>query len=99
MEDVTNKIASGDYSERVMIYSNDEIGSLARTFNDMSDQLQVEIKDSMDKNNKLEAILESMESGVIAVDNRLNIILANQYAKTIFELKDDIIGKIYPAIY
>lgn len=93
MEDVTNKIVSGDYSERVMIYSNDEIGSLARTFNDMSDQLQVEIKDSMDKNNKLEAILESMESGVIAVDNRLNIILANQYAKTIFELKDDIIGK------
>ncbi|ASW42989.1 HAMP domain-containing sensor histidine kinase [Clostridium isatidis] len=93
MEDVTNKIASGDYSKRVKIYSNDEIGSLARTFNEMSDQLQTEIKDSMDKNNKLEAILESMESGVIAVDNKFNIILANQYAKTIFALRDDILGK------
>ena len=93
MEDVTNKIASGDYSKRVKVYSNDEIGSLAKTFNDMSAQLQAEIKDSMDKNNKLEAILESMESGVIAVDNKFNIILVNQYAKCIFDLKDDIIGE------
>ena len=36
---VTNKIASGDYSERVMIYSNDEIDP-GKNLNDMSDQLQ-----------------------------------------------------------
>ena len=88
----TNKIASGDYSRKVNIYTNDEIGSLANTFNNMAEQLRLKINDSLDKQNKLEAILESMESGVIAVDNKQKIILINQYAKNLFGVEGDIIG-------
>ena len=40
----------------------------------MADQLETKINDSLDKQNKLEAILESMESGVIAVDNNEKVI-------------------------
>ncbi len=93
LEIVTNKIANGDYGRRVSIFTNDEIGSLANTFNNMADQLQSKISDSLDKRNKLEAILESMESGVIAVDNKQNVILINPYAKNLFGIKDDIIGE------
>ena len=89
---VTNKIANGDYSRKVNIYTNDEIGSLANTFNNMAEQLQSKINDSLDKQNKLEAILESMESGVIAIDNKQNIILINPYAKNLFGIDGDIIG-------
>lgn len=89
---VTNKIASGDYSRKVDIYTNDEIGSLASTFNNMAEQLRLKINDSLDKQNKLEAILESMESGVIAVDNKQKIILINPYAKNLFGVEGDIIG-------
>ena len=46
-----------------------------------------------DKKNKLEAILESMESGVIAIDNNENIILINSYSQKLFDLKEDNIGK------
>ncbi|WP_300696824.1 ATP-binding protein, partial [uncultured Clostridium sp.] len=41
----------------------------------------------------LEAILESMESGVIAVDNNEKIILSNPYSKRLFDLEGDVIGK------
>lgn len=93
LKSVTNKIANGDYSRRVNIFTNDEIGSLANTFNNMADQLQSKISDSLDKQNKLEAILESMESGVIAVDNNKKVILINPYAKNLFGIEGDIIGE------
>lgn len=93
LEIATNKIANGDYSRRVSIYTNDEIGSLANTFNNMADQLQSRISDSLDKQNKLEAILESMESGVIAVDNKQKVMLINPYVKNLFGIKEDIIGE------
>ena len=93
LEIETDKIANGDYSRRVDIHTNDEIGSLANTFNNMADQLNSKIIDSIDKQNKLEAILESMESGVIAVDNKQNVILINPYAQNLLGINKDIIGK------
>ena len=93
LEEVTAKIASGNLNKRAVIYNYDEIGYLAQTFNNMADQLEVKINDSLDKQNKLEAILESMESGVIALDNNERIILINPYSRKLFDLKEDIIGK------
>ncbi|GAB6169980.1 ATP-binding protein [Clostridium carnis] len=93
LELATSKIAKGDYSKRVKIYTNDEIGSLAHTFNNMADQLQLRVNDSLDKQNKLEAILESMESGVIAIDNNQKVMLINPYAKRIFGITEEIIGE------
>ncbi len=40
MTGITGKIASGDYSARVQISSNDETGQLASAFNQMADSLQ-----------------------------------------------------------
>lgn len=93
LEKVTGKIARGDFNRRAKIHTNDEIGSLAHTFNNMADQLQVRISDSLDKQNKLESILESMESGVIAIDKNSDVMLINPYAKRVFGLNKDIIGK------
>lgn len=93
LEKVTAKIANGDLNKRAVICNYDEIGLLAQTFNNMADQLETKIKDSLDKQNKLEAILESMESGVIALDNNEKIILSNPYANKLFDLQGEIIGK------
>lgn len=93
LERVTTRIAKGDLNKRAIIYNYDEIGFLAQTFNDMADQLELKINDGLDKQNKLEAILESMESGVIALDNSERIILSNPYSKKLFDLKGDVIGQ------
>ena len=93
LEFVTSRIAKGEYYRRAKVTSKDEIGQLGLTFNNMANQLQNVIGDVLDKQNKLEAILKSMDSGVIAVDKNFNIIMMNPYAKTIFGIKKDIIGE------
>jgi len=93
LEYTTNKITSGEYGIRVRIKSDDEFGLLGRRFNYMAEQLELKVKDSEDKKDKLEAILESMESGVIALDSKNRVMIINQYAKGIFDIKEDIIGK------
>lgn len=93
LEYVTSRISKGDLVRRVSVKSKDEIGQLGDTFNYMADQLQITLNDSIEKQNKLEAILKSMESGVIAVDRNDRIIMINPYCKKIFGIEKDIIGK------
>lgn len=90
---ITSKVAMGEMDRRVNITSQDEIGQLGSTFNNMADKLQLTIKDSMDKKTRLEAILKSMDSGVIAVDKNYKVIMVNPYAKKIFGINKDIIGQ------
>lgn len=92
LEFITSKIAKGEYDRRLRIKSQDEIGNLANTFNHMADRLQHTLRDSMEKHNKLEAILKSMDSGVIAVDKNYRVIMINPYAMKIFGIDKDIIG-------
>lgn len=93
LEETTAKILNGELNKRAKVYNNDEIGLLARSFNRMAEELQIKINDSYDKQNELEAILESMDSGVIAIDNYGKIMLINNYAKNLFDLKGKIIGE------
>lgn len=93
LEFVTSRIAGGDLNRRVKAFYGDEVGDLARTFNNMTNKLQSTISEATDKQNRLEAILKSMDSGVVAVDRNSKIIMMNPYAKKIFGIKKDIIGE------
>lgn len=93
LELATARMAEGKLDRRVSIKSHDEIGKLGKTFNNMADKLEITLNDSIDKQNKLEAILKSMDSGVIAVDNSYKVIMINPYAKLIFGINKDIIGQ------
>ncbi|MCY6484023.1 ATP-binding protein [Clostridium aestuarii] len=92
LEFITSRIAKGEFHRRASINTRDEIGQLAKTFNRMADKLQYTLKDSIEKQNKLEAILKSMDSGVIAVDRSYTVIMINPYAQKIFGVKKEIIG-------
>lgn len=92
LEFITARIAKGEHDRRVCINSNDEIGQLADTFNHMADRLQYTLRDSIEKQNKLQSILKSMDSGVIAVDRRNKVIIINPYAQKIFGVEKEIIG-------
>ncbi len=93
LEFITSRIAAGELDRRVNICSQGEIGQLGETFNNMAEKLQFTINDSVDKQNKLEAILKSMDSGVIAVDKNFKVIMINPCAEKIFGINQDIIGK------
>ena len=90
---ITSRISKGEFHRRVKILSDGEIGKLAKNFNEMADKLEFTLNEVTDKQNRLEAILQSMDSGVIAVDRNSKVIMINPYAKKIFGITKDIIGQ------
>lgn len=90
---ITSRITKGEFHRRAKILSDGEIGKLARNFNEMADKLEFTLNEVTEKQNRLEAILQSMDSGVIAVDRNNKVIMINPYAKKIFGITNDIIGQ------
>jgi two-component system phosphate regulon sensor histidine kinase PhoR len=92
LESVTSKMTHGDYRIRANIKTNDELGTLGNSFNNMANQLQIKIHEVIEKQTKIESILKSMESGVIAVDNHNNVISINPCAEVLLGIKKNIVG-------
>jgi len=90
---ITSRISKGEFHRRAKTFSGDEIGELAKNFNEMADRLEFTLNEVTDKQNRLEAILQSMDSGVIAVDRNNKVIMINPYAKKMFGVTKDIIGQ------
>lgn len=86
---ISKQISGGNYAKRAEIKSNDELGQLARTFNEMAEELDRTVADLTDKNIKFDSILNSMANGFIAVDNKYRIILINAIACQLFNIGDE----------
>lgn len=90
------KIAQGEYDSRIYTIQKGQLGSLATTFNSMSEVLKHNMETLTNQNMELEAILSSMESGIIAVDNTSNIMFYNKAFLKIVEVRDqEIQGKAF----
>ena len=75
------RIADGDLSYRIEVDSEDEIGVLTATFNDMGGQLQQTIQDVESERNKLGTLFLHMTDGVVAFNRRGEIIQSNPAAE------------------
>ncbi|HKM18399.1 MAG TPA: histidine kinase dimerization/phospho-acceptor domain-containing protein, partial [Limnochordia bacterium] len=94
MLEVTKHLQVGQFSRRVLVRSTDEIGQLSRAFNELSQTLEEMFQTIHDRENKLNAILTSMEDGVLAVDTNYKVILANRrMAEMINENVSSLMGK------
>lgn len=93
LEFVSSRIAKGEFNRRVKHYSNDELGNLANSFNKMAEELQITISEVKEEENRLKAIVKSMDSGVIALDKEKRILIMNPYAKKIFGIHENVIGQ------
>ena len=92
---VTKEIANGNYKKRVEIYSDDEIEELAYTFNEMAYKLDNTLCGILDKNIRIDTIINSMRDGIIAIDSNYKILIINTSACDIFGVNygPGIIGK------
>lgn len=86
---VSKQISGGNYTKRADVRSNDELGQLARTFNEMAEELDRTVADLTDKNIKFDSILNSMTNGFLAVDSSFRIILVNTIACQLFNIGDE----------
>jgi two-component system, OmpR family, phosphate regulon sensor histidine kinase PhoR len=92
--DAARRFAAGDLSARSRVRRADEVGELARILNRSADQLQARITEIARDRARIDAILSAMEDGVMAVDHRGIVLLANQALREGLEL-DDPVGRHY----
>ncbi|MFC7370776.1 cell wall metabolism sensor histidine kinase WalK [Fictibacillus iocasae] len=79
-------MARGDFSRKVQVYGDDEIGQLAMTFNDLTRKLQEATAVTESERRKLRSVLTYMTDGVIATDRDGAIILMNDRAEEMLNI-------------
>jgi two-component system, OmpR family, sensor histidine kinase VicK len=79
-------MAKGNFSRKVKVYGNDEIGTLAVTFNNLTKKLQEAQAMTEGERRKLSSVLSYMTDGVIATDRKGRIILINEPAAEMLDV-------------
>ncbi len=92
------RIASGDLEQKMPVDTMDEVGELARSFNDMSLKLSETIRAISRDRTRLAAILDNMADGVIMTDVEGNIAIANRAAKALFGIGDEAAKTLIEAV-
>ncbi|EEU29737.1 putative sensor protein kinase WalK [Limosilactobacillus coleohominis 101-4-CHN] len=95
MRKQTLRIARGDYSGRVAVMGNDELGQLAGAINNLSVRVEESQEVSEAEQRRLNSVLSHMSDGVLATDRRGNITIINETAQQLLDVNDDdnVIGK------
>jgi PAS domain S-box len=90
------RISEGDYNSVIYTREEGQIGKLASAFNIMSENLKNSIKTLKDQNIELEAMLGSMTSGVVALDNDNMILFHNkEFMNLVGTQKETLTGEAF----
>lgn len=93
------KMAKGDFDQIVEVKSDDEIGKLGEMFNYLTNKLKITLLEISGERSKLNAIINQMADGLIAVDIDGQIIHLNPRFKQMMNLNEENIrGKKYDEI-
>jgi two-component system sensor histidine kinase VicK len=79
-------MAKGDYSRQIKVEASDEIGQLGETFNFLAERLSYNIREITSEKSKVEAIINNMSDGVIALDGRGRLIHINPAARSLLAI-------------
>ncbi|MFA5905107.1 MAG: HAMP domain-containing protein, partial [Desulfobacula sp.] len=106
----TKRVADGDLDYRIDFESDDEIGTLVKSFNSMTKELtagrkQIALSEEMLRNQNteleksrqyIETVLKNISAGVISIDNTGTIITINKAAESLLDINShDILHKNY----
>jgi NtrC-family two-component system sensor histidine kinase KinB len=93
MVDATHKIAEGNYDIQISSPSSDELGHLAEEFNSMTKKLKgfhdLNIEQIIAEKGKSEAIIRSIDDGMILVDADFKVTGMNPMARRILNIQPD----------
>ena len=93
MRNQTVEMSKGNYTQRVKIYGNDEIGELALAFNNLSKRVQEAQANTESEKRRLDYVITHMSDGIIATDRRGRVRIVNDMALTMLGMmKEEIIG-------
>ena len=78
------QLTTGDHTARIWTGARDEVGLLADTLNQMTDQLRARIDDLSEDRSQLLAMLTSMVEGVMVLDRRGRVLQINPALERMF---------------
>ncbi|MBC7575640.1 MAG: HAMP domain-containing protein [Herminiimonas sp.] len=86
----TKAVAEGDLSPRPLVTTSDELGTLMKSFNDMTHQL-LDARDAVETNRAqlenakayLESVLANMSAGVMVLDSQFRLVTCNDSVERI----------------
>ncbi|MGG0643769.1 cell wall metabolism sensor histidine kinase WalK [Sporosarcina gallistercoris] len=84
-------MAKGNYSRKVRVYGNDEMGQLAIAFNHLTNQLLESQSSTEAERRKLASVLENMTDGVISTDRKGRVSLINDSALSMLRMTSDLV--------
>jgi signal transduction histidine kinase len=88
LRDVAQSLAAGDLTRRPALSAPGEVGDLAAAVHRMAEQLTSRLKALEDDDMHMNAVIESLQEGVIAVDARRQIVQVNQSGRRMLRLPD-----------
>lgn len=92
--DVARQLARGSWQARVKYPPRDELGEIASSLNNLSLKIRETVNELAENKGSLEAVLRTMESGVLLVDSDGQVVLVNRAAEKILGiLQQDVQGK------
>lgn len=90
---VAKTMASGDLSARAPIATRDEFGEHARVLNQVARNLSGSLNDVREERDRLDAILCSMQEGLLLLDVSGRIVVLNPALREMLLLGPDAVGK------
>lgn len=89
-----SRIGRGEHGLLMPVESRDEVGALATVMNEMSVRIEAQMHSLEAERNQLDAILHGMGEGLLVTDAHGRITLVNATFKDLFDLHDDLTGKL-----
>ncbi len=93
MVEATQKIAEGNYDVQITTHSSDELGRLTDEFNSMTQKLKgfhdLNVEQIMAEKQRSEAIIRSIDDGILLVDAEFKVTRMNPMARRILDIQPD----------
>ena len=86
LRDVARDIAAGDLSRRPALSAPGEVGDLATALHRMTEQLATRVQALQEDDLLMVALIESLEEGVLALDQRGDVVRINERARALLNV-------------
>lgn len=92
LTDTAQRMAAGDLEVRALAVGNDEFADLGRALDRMAKTMSTALGQLRDERDRLSGILESMDEGVLLLDEEGRILLFNSILRQMLLLSGDVEG-------
>jgi two-component system phosphate regulon sensor histidine kinase PhoR len=92
---VAASIAEGHLEGRLPTSSRDELAPIAGAINQLAEQLRLRLEEVTQEKEQLRAVLEGMVEGVLVLDAKGGVLLANSRLRELYDLTGELVGRPY----